>query len=173
VLADAFGQFSMEVELLAGNPELAVQLGQESVRRYEEIGDRAYASTTAGILAEALYQLDRFDQAERWAAYAEERGASDDMITQMLWRQAKAKLLARRGEYAESDRLAREAVAIGERTDLLDYVADAYAALGEVLTLSGRTREAVAAFTEALERYQRKGNQVMAEQTRAKLGGGG
>ena len=34
--------------------------------------------------------------------------------TQMLWRQAEGKVLARRGEHAEAERLAREAVAIGE-----------------------------------------------------------
>jgi hypothetical protein len=33
--------------------------------------------------------------------------ASDDAITQMLWRQVRAKLLAPRGEHAEAERLAR------------------------------------------------------------------
>jgi hypothetical protein len=56
---------------------------------------------------------------------AAELGASDDAITQMLWRQTRAKVYARPGERADAERLAREAVAIGEDTDFLDAQADA------------------------------------------------
>ena len=75
-----------------------------------------------GGSARALYELDRLDDAEAWAARAAELGASDDTMTQMLWRQVKAKVLARRGEHAEAEQLAREAVAIGEDTDQLNSV---------------------------------------------------
>jgi tetratricopeptide (TPR) repeat protein len=87
----------------------------------------------------------------------------------MLWRQVKAKVIARPGEHAEAERLAREALAIGEETDLLDFVAGAYADLGEVLALPGRMDTAAAAFSEALRRYERKGDLVMAERTRTRL----
>ena len=77
--------------------------------------------------------------------------------TQMLWRQVRAKVLARRGEHAEAERLAREAVAICEETDMLDAQGDAYADLAEVLLLGGKADEAAAALEQALERYERKG----------------
>ena len=89
----------------------------------------------------------------------------------MLWRQVRAKVLARRGEHAEAERLAREAVAIGDETDMLDAQGDAYADLAEVLLLAGKRDEAAAALEQALERYERKGNVVMAARTRDRLVG--
>ena len=89
--------------------------------------------------------------------------------TQMLWRQVRAKVLARRGEHAEAERLAREAVAIGEGTDALNAQGDANADLAEVLLLGGKADEAAAALEQALERYERKGNLVMARRMRDRL----
>jgi hypothetical protein len=81
----------------------------------------------------------------------------------MLWRQVRAQVLARRGEHAEAERLAREAVAIGERTDSIDLLGDAERDLGEVLVLAGRPEDAAAALEQAAALYERKGNVVMAE----------
>jgi tetratricopeptide (TPR) repeat protein len=81
----------------------------------------------------------------------------------------RAKVLARRGEHAEAERHAREAVAIGEETEVLDAQGDTYADLAEVLLLAGRAEEAAEAFEQALARYERKGNIVMAARTRDRL----
>jgi tetratricopeptide (TPR) repeat protein len=167
-LASAFG-LSVDLELLAGDPVAAVAFGREAMRLYGELREQGSASTVAGRLARALYEVDRLEEAESWAARAAELGASDDRLTQMVWRQVQAKVHARRGEHAEADRLAREAVAICEETDLLDNAAEAHADLAEVLAMAGRTDEAAAAFAGALARYERKENLVMAERTRARL----
>ncbi len=45
----------------------------------------------------------------------------------------------------------------------------AYADLAEVLSLAGRPKEAAEALERALERYERKGNVVMAGRTRDRL----
>ena len=87
----------------------------------------------------------------------------------MLSRQVRAKVLARRGEYAAAERLAREAVAISEATDSLNWQGDTNADLAEVLLLVGKPGEATAALEQALERYERKGNLVMAARTRDRL----
>jgi Flp pilus assembly protein TadD len=78
-------------------------------------------------------------------------------------------VLARRGDHSEAERLAREAVALGDGTDMLDAHGDAHTDLGEVLALAGRTDEAAGAYAEALARYERKENLVMSERTRARL----
>ncbi len=168
-LASVTGQDSVDVERLAGDPAAAVELGQEGCRLLDELGEKSYLSTAAGKLAQALYALDRLEEADAWAGRAAELGASDDASTQMLWRQVKAKLLARRGEHAEAERLAREAVAIGEDTDMLDAQGDTHADLAEVLSLAGRPKEAAEALEQALARYERKGNVVMAGRTRERL----
>jgi class 3 adenylate cyclase/tetratricopeptide (TPR) repeat protein len=159
----------VETELLAGDAAAAVALGEEGCRLLEELGQQAALSTAAGWLAQALYAADRLDDADAWAARAAELGASDDAMTQLLWRQVRAKVLARRGERAEAERLAREAVAIGDETQMLNAQADAYADLAEVLSLGGDREKAATALEQALARYERKENLVMAERTRALL----
>ena len=117
----------------------------ENVHRIDvarELGEQALLSTAAGYLAQAYYALNRLDKADAWAGRAAELGASDDRLTQMLWRQVKAKVLARWGEHDEAQRNAREAVALGEETDMIGAQADAYTDLGEVLIVADRPKEA-------------------------------
>jgi class 3 adenylate cyclase len=163
------GLASVDVELLAGDPTTAAELGAAACGAIDEVGEKGLRSTAAGKLAQALYALDRLDEAEVWTRRAAELGASDDAITQMLSGHIRAKILARRGEHAEAERLARAAVAIGEDTDWLDGQAETYADLAEVLSLAGRTQEAAEALEQALTRYERKGNIVMAQRTQARL----
>ena len=125
--------------------------------------------TAAGFLAQALYASDRLDDALDWADRAEQLGAQSDKLTQMLLRQAKAKVLARRGEQAEAVRLAREAVLLGAQTDYLSGWADALVDLAEVLRLSGLSEETKPVLEQARSLYEHKGNLVMADRVRAGL----
>ena len=168
-LASVTGLESAVVELVAGDAAAAAELGAEGCRLLDELGEQGFLSTAAATLATALYALDRLEEADAWAGRAAELGASDDAFTQMVWRPVRAKVAARRGEHAEAERLVREAVAITEGTDDLNAQGDVYADFAEVLLLAGRTDEAVAALKQALERYERKGNIVMAERARDRL----
>ena len=169
LLANITAFESVDVERWAGNPAAAAEFGAEGFRLHEEQGELSFLSAAAGNLAQALYELDRLDEADAWAGRAAELGASDDAGKEMLWRQVRAKVLARRGEHAEAERLSREAVAIGEGTDYLNGQGDLYADLAELLLLAGRAEEAAEALKQALARYERKGNVVMAARTRSRL----
>jgi class 3 adenylate cyclase/tetratricopeptide (TPR) repeat protein len=168
-LGTAMGQEMVLVELLAGDPAAAAELGIEACRLLDEQGEKSLLSTAAGRLAQALYALDRLDEAEDWAGRAAEVGASDDAMTQMLIREVRAKVLARRGETAEAEPLAREAVAVGEGTDMINMQGDAYMDLGEVLLLSGKPNEALGALESAVDRYERKGNLVSTGRAQERL----
>jgi class 3 adenylate cyclase/tetratricopeptide (TPR) repeat protein len=168
-LASASGVSSVLVELLAGDATAAVEFGEEGCRLLDEMGGKGFLSTLAGELAQALYAADRLEEAETWASRGAELGASDDVVTQMLWRQVKAKVLARRGDNAGAERLGREAVAIGQETDMLSQQGDAYTDLGEVLLLAGKPDEAAAALEQAFERYERKENRVSAQRVKKRL----
>jgi Flp pilus assembly protein TadD len=96
-------------------------------------------------------------------------GGSDDMATQILASQVRAKVLARRGQYAEAERLAREAVTAADTTDALVSQGDARRDLAEVLELAGERQGAAAALTKALELYERKGTVVPAQRVRERL----
>ena len=159
----------VRLELLAGDFTAAVALGEAGCRLLEQAGEKSFLSTASGYLAQALYSLDRLADAAVWSGRAADLGASDDAVTQVLWRQVYAKVLARRGEEDEAKRLALEAVAISDDTDGLDLQGEAYADLAEVLALAGKPGEAAAALEQALERFRRKGNLVMTQRMRDRL----
>jgi class 3 adenylate cyclase/tetratricopeptide (TPR) repeat protein len=168
-LAGTLGFDTVGLELLAGDYAAAVRFGLEGCRLYEELGERSYLSGAAALLGQAYYGLGDLDQAESWAARSREHGASDDLLAQMLWRQVQAKVLARRGAGAEAEGLAREAVAVAEQTDMLDFQALAYADLGEVLELVGRVTDAAEAFKQALARFTEKENFAQSTRVRVRL----
>ena len=168
LLANITAFESVDVELLAADPAAAVGFAFEGFRQHEEIGEPIFLSAAAAYVAKAAYALDRFDDAEAWAQRAADLGASET-VTRMTCRQVKAKVLARRGEFAEATRLAREAVSLGEETESPDAQGSARADLAEVLLLGGQRDEAVVALEAAVERYERKGNLVSARRTRTRL----
>jgi hypothetical protein len=87
----------------------------------------------------------------------------------MLWREALAEVAAERGEAEHAERLAREAVELGHRTDMLVATGDAHLALASVLRAEAKARGAAAEARRALALYERKGDEVMAERARALL----
>jgi class 3 adenylate cyclase/tetratricopeptide (TPR) repeat protein len=169
LLANITAFESVWVELWGSDPAAAAEFGAEGFRLHEQLGDPGFLSSAAGSLAQALYALDRLDEADNWTVRSEELGSSDDLYNEMIWRRVRAKVLARRGEHADAERLALGAVAICNETDRLDAQGDVYADLAEVLLLAGRAEEAVEALEQALARYERKGNIVMAARTRSRL----
>jgi len=76
---------------------------------------------------------------------------------------------AQRGEAAEAERLAREAVDYADRTDMLVNRAVAHLDLAEVLELGGSRPSAVEEAGTALELFEQKGDLPMAAQARVRL----
>jgi ATP/maltotriose-dependent transcriptional regulator MalT len=133
------------------------------------MGDRALLSTTAAFLGQTLLAQDRVDEADGLAELSAEMAAPDDVITQVIWRSVRARSLAARGRLDDAERLAQEAVTLAGRTDFLNQRADALLDLGIVLRQFGRAYDAQAAFGQALQLYEQKGNAVMAARVRADL----
>jgi class 3 adenylate cyclase/tetratricopeptide (TPR) repeat protein len=152
---------------LAGDPEAAEAVLRPSMEQLSAMGDRALGATIAGMLARALVEQGRDDEARALAETLDEIAAPDDMSAQILHRTVRGLLLARSGDLEEADRLTGEAVAIAGRTDWLVDRADALMARGEVLRMAGRADDASAAFHKAFDLYTRKGNVVSAERARA------
>jgi tetratricopeptide (TPR) repeat protein len=168
-LALCIGEASADVEFLAGDTEAAVALKKEGCRQLEQRGEKGYQSSMAASLARMLCELDRLDEADHWIERARHLGASDDTETQLAWRCARARVLARRRQHSEAARLARDGLQVANATDNLNIQANSYADLAEVLTLAGHTEEARNPLQQALDRYERKGNIVMAQRIRTRL----
>jgi ATP/maltotriose-dependent transcriptional regulator MalT len=135
----------------------------------EEHGQREWLSTYAPMCGRSLCALGRYDEAEPLAELGRKLGHEQDLGTQMVWRQVRALVQASRGEHVQARHLAREAVALSEQTDALNFQGDALCDLAEVLHSAGRAGEATAALEQGLERYERKRNLAMAERARARL----
>ncbi len=135
----------------------------------EARGARSFLSTFAPQLGRSLCALGRHDEAEPLAQLGRELGDEQDAFTQIGWRQAQALVHAARGQLAQAESLAREAVAIAERTDSLNLQGDTLCDLAEVLAAGGRTDEAAAALEQALRRYECKKNLALVAQVRPRL----
>ncbi|MGN6167571.1 MAG: tetratricopeptide repeat protein, partial [Solirubrobacteraceae bacterium] len=90
------------------------------------------------------------------------RAATSDLLTQIMWRSVRARVLARRGNIEQAETLAQQAVSISEQTDFLDQRADALLDFAHVAHQAGRLEVACARGAEALDLYQQKGNSVSA-----------
>jgi hypothetical protein len=66
--------------------------------------------------------------------------------------------------------MARASLAFVDRTDGLNLQGDALSNLAHVLGVAGQTADAAVALTEALERYERKGNLAAARRVQERLG---
>ena len=84
------------IEAMAGDHEAAERELLAGYEALSAIGENELRSTVAATLAQTLYALGRDDEAEGYADTAAEIAAEDDVFSQVLWRGARAKILARR-----------------------------------------------------------------------------
>jgi ATP/maltotriose-dependent transcriptional regulator MalT len=155
------------VEMLAGDLAAAEAELRRDYDALERMGETNYISTTAAFLAEVLYRQGDLDGAEEHTKISEELAAQDDVSSQFRWRSVRAKILGSRGDAAEGEKLAREAVALIQASDDLNSQGEALIDLAEVLRLRGRTGEATETAREALALFEAKGNTVSAALARA------
>jgi len=165
----ALAHHDAAVEFLAGEPAAAEERLRTAYERLDEMGEKAFAASTAAMLAHALSAQGRYEEAAEFCRASREAAAVDDLSAQVEWRTVSAKLLAHRGRNEEAQTLAREAVELVAQTDFLRSHGDALLDLGDVLTLGGEPQEAAAAFRAGLELYERKGDTVMAGRARSRL----
>jgi len=117
------------------------------------------------MLAEALYEQGRDEEAEHYLEESRDTSAADDFSSQVAWRRVSARLLARRGRLDESERAAREALDFVVEEGLMD--ANAWPSLGETLALASKREDAEDAFARALRAQEQKGNIAGARRTRS------
>jgi len=161
---------SSRVEMLAGDPVAAERLLRRDYVQLEAVGERYFRSSIAAFLAQTLWTLAKFDEANAFAQTAAELSDADDVWSQVAWRTVRAKLLSRDGQPDEAVTLARQAVALANGTSNIEQRADALVDLDEVLGLTGRQNEQGPPLREALSLYEQKGDLVLAGRLQARLG---
>jgi class 3 adenylate cyclase/tetratricopeptide (TPR) repeat protein len=157
------------VEMLAGEPEVAEERLRRAYETLQEMGEKTLLASTSAYLAQAIYAQDRPEEAVHFCEVSRELAADEDLSAQVVGKGTSAKILAGQGRGAEAEALAREAVELAERTDLLTHRGQAFLDLAEVLQLNGQPAEAESALRAGLELYDRKGDLVSAERARTRL----
>jgi predicted ATPase/DNA-binding SARP family transcriptional activator len=150
------------VEMLAGDPAAAEAYLKADSETLDSMKDEALLSTTDAFLARALFGQDRDEEAEHYTRLSERRAAKSDLLTQVIWRSVRARILARRGSIEQAEQLACQAVNLAKQTDFLSQTGDALLDLAHILRQAGRLELAHAKGAEALHLYQQKGNLVAA-----------
>jgi tetratricopeptide (TPR) repeat protein len=160
-----------EIALLADELESAADYLRLVVAYFEERHQPGHVATFAPRLARVLCMLGRHEEAEPLARRGRELASPGDMLSEASWRQAQALIDSHSGRHVEADALAREAVATIEQTDALEFQGSAWCDLADVLEAAERREEARAGLEQALDRYERKRNLVMAARVRERLAG--
>jgi tetratricopeptide (TPR) repeat protein len=114
-----------EIETLAGRSDEAANLLRWGFGELQKMGITSVMSTIAAFLADALAGQGLDDEALHYSMVSEQEAAEVDVVTQVMWRVARAKV-------EKDDGLAREAVRLAETTDHPDLKARALAARGDI-----------------------------------------
>jgi tetratricopeptide (TPR) repeat protein len=157
------------VELLAGDPAAAEGELRRDYETLERMGEKNYISTTAALLARAVYEQGRYEEAKTYTDVSRELAAEDDVTSQVLWRGVEALLLAEAGASGDAASMARSAVEISETADAPEARGNALVDLADVLLKADDADGAGAALASAIEQFERKGMIVPAERARARL----
>jgi hypothetical protein len=172
---NAFFQIHLGLaEPLLANGRVLEQEQRAACEALEQLGEKTAYSSVAAMLARTLCDRGLDDEAEHYTHASEEAAGPNDVLSQIVWRSTRAKVLAHRGQFEAATDLALEAVAFAEQSDFLSAQGDALMDLAEVLRITGLTDRATSALARAQALYRRKENVVMAERARAieaELGG--
>ena len=125
-----------------------------------------YVVDLAVLLADALYEQGRFDEAQQLIDQANAEPSSATVSTTRL---TEAKLLARRGQFAAARQLIGQAEALPSWTTGPIGQTDVLTTRAEVERLAAAPDQAAAGLRAALRIYEDMGSATQAGQTRAAL----
>jgi predicted ATPase/class 3 adenylate cyclase len=167
VMAASTGVELLLVELQGGDLAIAEREAREDYAFLEKMGETYYLSTMAALLARAVRDQGRDDEALALSHTAEALTTPDDINGQALWRSIRAPIVSREGDLQQGEELARAAVEMVLLTEAPQLKADAIVELATVLRLCGKNDEARKAVGDAINLYSSKGNAVAAARWRA------
>lgn len=147
-------QIAAQIERLADNPVAAeAQLRSGLVL----LAGKGQSAIYQGWLAAALIAQGRHAAAREPAEAARDAASPADILAQVAWRGALARVEAAAGNSETAVTLAREAVDMAALTDGLAMRAEALLDFAAVLDAAGKRDEAAAAQREAALLYEQKG----------------
>ena len=165
-------QIAGTIALLAGDAaqaEADFRLGFEEA---QHVADPGHAASTGALLAKALYEQGRYDEAMRYTRLAEQASFGAPEMIHGEWKTTRAKLSAREGEVDEAISVIQRVVDLYPPTAVPRDRADALMDLADVYALGGRDEEERQALVEAMKLYEAKGVVPAVERIKGRLGDG-
>jgi len=153
------------VGMIIGDPASAERYARQGIEEFRAMGERRLVVDLIGLLAHALYEQGRFDEAQQ---LIDEADTGPRATVYSTWL-TEAKLLARRGQFAAARKLVGQAEALLSPTSVRMPRADALKARAEVERLAGAPGHAAASLRAALDIYEQQRATTLAGQTRAAL----
>ena len=144
------------IELLAGDSVAAERELRVDYESLVQKGATYFLSSMAAILARAVRDQGRDQEALELTRTAEAAATDDDVDAQVQWRCSRAPILARAGDTSGAEALVRAALERARQTEMPSLHAFALAEFAGVLHLVGRDEEACAALAEAIESMQQR-----------------
>ena len=160
---------SSSIEFLAGDPAAAERDLREDYEKLTALGDRFAAPVLGALLARALYEQRRVEEAAELHAEITELADAKDHETQALLFSVRALLLLEAGDAEGATKAASTAVELISVLESLDLHGDCLVVLAKTAAATGGQAAARAPLERALELYTRKGNVVSMERTSAAL----
>ncbi len=157
------------IHMEAGEFAEALATATRSCQMLAEMGERSWWSTKACEVAQALYSLGQYGEAESWALRAAQAGASGDVITQAMSQQVLAKVAAQHGHADRARTLAAAAVATCEEMQAPLTQGDACLDAAEAHLVIGDHARAAAMAKRAAGYYGAKGATVRVQRARGIL----
>jgi class 3 adenylate cyclase/tetratricopeptide (TPR) repeat protein len=144
------------IEMLAGDDAAAERAARQGCDQLDRLGEHSWLSTQSCQLADALYTLGRYEEAEQWALRGLALGSKDDLATQHAGLRVRSRLLVRKGDINAAFELAEEVNDLSETSDDPRDPGDAALNLAEILHLTGDPARAEEMTQRAIDWYQRK-----------------
>ncbi|MCZ7590173.1 MAG: AAA family ATPase [Gaiella sp.] len=147
-------------ELVAGDSAMAVTAFRQSIEQFEQIGDAFHAGVAGALLAHALCDQGRYDDAA---------AALDRREFPVIAPSARARVLAESAQLDEALACAHQALAASAELGWPEGRAQVLVSLAEVWRTADQPAKEATALHEALELYERKGIAPAADRVRVRL----
>jgi class 3 adenylate cyclase len=159
VMAASMQMYPGIAELNAGDDAAAERELRAGYEALAGMGDQGYLATMAAFLAHALCGLGRFSEADELTRISQDAASRDDLASQVVWRGARARVMAHLGKTEQAEQLAREGARLAEDMDMLTVRADMLMQLSDLVEAHAPA-EARTSREQAIDLYRAKGNRA-------------
>jgi tetratricopeptide (TPR) repeat protein len=156
-------------ELLGGEVLESEQELRAAAADLERLGALNPLASVAAYLGLVLQTQGEHEEAETWAARAQELAAADDAEVAIFAAATHARAAVARGDAERAVESGQQALAAAEGVERVLLRTEALTACADALLCVGRHDEALAHLETALRLYERKGYVVAAKRTRRRL----